>query len=130
MMTGELGKDRPDQDWPDTLDAMAAAPDHHDVLLENHRVRVLDACVAPGEATPVHTHRWPSVLYVVTSSEFIRYDPDGNVVLDSRTLASTPGIGTALWSPALGPHFVKNVGDQQLRVIAVELKTPALDERV
>jgi mannose-6-phosphate isomerase-like protein (cupin superfamily) len=122
MSSASFGEGRPDQDGPDPLDAMAAAPGHHRVLLENDRVRVLDACVAPGGETPVHTHRWPSVLYVVTSSHFVRYDPDGKVVLDSRTLASQPEGGTALWSPPLGAHFVRNVGEHELRVIAVELK--------
>jgi mannose-6-phosphate isomerase-like protein (cupin superfamily) len=110
-------------DGPDPLDAMAAAPEHHRVLLENDRVRVLDAYVAPGEETPVHTHRWPSVLYVVTSSHFVRYEPDGSVSVDSRMLASKPENGAVLWTPPLGPHFVRNVGEQELRVIAVEVKS-------
>ena len=119
MSGGHFGK----EDGADPLDAMAAAPAHHRVLLENDRVRVLDANVAPGEETPVHTHRWPSVLYVRTSSHFVRYEPDGKVSVDSRTLASKPEVGTVLWTPPLGPHFVRNVGEQELRVIAVELKT-------
>ena len=32
--------------WPEFLDAMQAAPDHHIVLLENEHV--LEAFVAPG----------------------------------------------------------------------------------
>jgi quercetin dioxygenase-like cupin family protein len=43
----------------DPLDAMSAAPHHHEVLLENETVRVLDTRLAPGERTPVHTHQWP-----------------------------------------------------------------------
>jgi quercetin dioxygenase-like cupin family protein len=119
MSSGPFGK----EDGPDPLDAMVAAPEHHRVLLENDRVRVLDASIAPGEETPVHTHRWPSVLYVLTSSHFVRYDPDGKVSVDSRTLASKPEGGAVLWTPPLRPHFVRNVGEQDLRVIAVELKT-------
>jgi quercetin dioxygenase-like cupin family protein len=107
----------------DPLDAMVAAPEHDRVLLENDRVRVLDAYLAPGEETPVHTHRWPSVLYIVTSSHFVRYESDGKVSVDSRTLPSKPEAGAALWTPPLGPHFVRNVGEQELRVVAVELKT-------
>jgi hypothetical protein len=117
-MSGHIGK----EDGLDPLDAMTAAPEHHRILLENDRVRVLDAYVAPGEETPVHTHRWPSVLYILTSSHFVRYEPDRKVSVDSRTLASKPEGGAVLWTPALGPHFVKNVGEQELRVIAVELK--------
>lgn len=34
--------------WPDCLDAIAAAPKHHGVLLENPRVRVLDTRAHPA----------------------------------------------------------------------------------
>ena len=33
--------------WPAALDAVAAAPRNHRVLLENEKVRVLDVTVAP-----------------------------------------------------------------------------------
>jgi len=104
------------------LDAMTAAPDHHDVLLENERVRALDTRLGPGESTPVHTHCWPAVLYVLGWSDFIRHDADGNVILDSRAKAMKPAIGSALWSGPLQPHFVKNIGEGELHIIAVELK--------
>jgi hypothetical protein len=110
--------------WPATLDATIAAPDHHEVLLENDQVRVLDTRLGAGETTPLHTHGWPSVLYILTWSDFVRYDGDGRVVLDSRTFAPKPEIGTTLWSEPLGPHRASNVGDRELRVIAVELKRP------
>ena len=123
MNESKPGSSTPDQ-WPDTLDARAAAPDHHAVLLENDRVRVLDTRIDPGEQTPLHTHTWPSVLYVLSWSDFIRYDADGNVLVDSRTWSSSPRDGTTLWSAALGPHSARNVGQHQLRVIAIELKNP------
>jgi hypothetical protein len=63
--------------WPASLDAMVAAPSHHEVLLENEHVRVLDTKLGPGESTPVHTHPWPSVLYVLSWSAFVRYDLEG-----------------------------------------------------
>jgi hypothetical protein len=43
--------------WPDTLDAVAAAPAHHVVLLENEHVRVLEARIEAGDTVPLHTHR-------------------------------------------------------------------------
>lgn len=61
---------------------MVSAPDHHEVLIENERVRVLDSRIKAGETVPVHTHRWASVLYIPGTSDFIRYDPEGNVVFD------------------------------------------------
>ena len=104
------------------LDAMAAAPDHHAVLLENERVRVLDTRLRPGEQTPVHAHEWASALYVLSWSDFIRRDASGEILADSRALASRPRPGEALWLPPLPPHFVENVGDRDLHIIAVELK--------
>ena len=110
------------EQWLKSLDAMTAAPDHHDLLFENDHVRVLDSLVRPGEATPIHTHRWPSLLYVLSTSDFVRYRPDGDIVLDSRGSDNMAEPGKAIWSPPLKPHFVRNVGNSDLRVISVELK--------
>ena len=106
----------------DQLDAMRAAPDHHNVILENDHVRVLDTRLGPGERTPIHSHRWPSALYVMSWSDFVRRDADGGVIVDSRTWESRPAAGEALWSAPLIPHWVENVGGRELRIIAVELK--------
>jgi quercetin dioxygenase-like cupin family protein len=104
------------------LDAMTAAPGHHDVILENGQVRVLDTRLAPGERTPVHAHQWPGALYVLSWSDFVRRDPDGNVLVDSRDWERRPEKGEALWGTPLVPHWVENVGEQDLHIIAVELK--------
>jgi len=104
------------------LDAMVKAPDHHFVLLDNSKVRVLDTKVEPGQRTPVHAHEWPAALYVLSWSDFVRYDPEGNVLLDSRTFATKPAVGSALWGAPIGPHFVENVGSTVLHILAVEIK--------
>ncbi len=39
-------------DFPDGVDAMLSAPDHHEVILENDQVRVLDTRLGRGETTP------------------------------------------------------------------------------
>jgi len=49
------------------LDAMTAAPEHHEVLLENDKVRVLDTCLGPGLQTrwsdrPAHHRNWSEVV--------------------------------------------------------------------
>jgi mannose-6-phosphate isomerase-like protein (cupin superfamily) len=111
-----------EQEWPDSLDAMVAAPEHHEVLLENERVRVLDSRIKAGETVPAHTHRWASVLYILGTSDFIRYDAEGNVVFDSRTKESSIGAGMVTWSGPLSAHSVQNVGETEIRVISVELK--------
>lgn len=110
------------QEWHDALDAIVAAPEHHKVLLENERVRVLDTLIKSGDLTPVHTHRWSSVHYVISASDFLRFDAEGNVVFDSRAAKTLPPAGTVSWSPPLPPHQVENVGGAELRVLSVELK--------
>ncbi len=122
MNRDDNAKPVPELEWPDSLDAMVAAPEHHEVLLENERVRVLDSRIKPGETVPVHTHRWASVLYVLGTSDFIRYDTEGKAVFDSRTAASHVETGAVSWLPPLCAHSVKNVGDTEIRVISVELK--------
>jgi hypothetical protein len=109
--------------WPASLDALSAAPRHHTLLLENDRVRVVETRIAPGDIVPVHTHCWPSVLYVLSWSDFVRCDAAGTVALDSRAIGggSLPSVA---WSEALPPHSLENVGGAEIRVISGEIKQP------
>ena len=90
--------------WPAALDALIAAPAHHTLLFENDQVRVLDTFIAPGDRTPVHTHRWLAALYIQSWSAFVRYDPEGNVLVDSRENPALSAPGPVLWSAPLPPH--------------------------
>ena len=103
------------------LDAMSAAPNHHAVLFENDRVRILDTRLGPGERTPAHAHEWPAALYVLSWSDFVRRDAEGVVLADSRDRPA-PEIGAGLWIDPLPPHSVENVGAADLHIIAVEVK--------
>lgn len=113
-------------DWPDELDALIAAPRHHTLLLENDFVRVLDTRVQPGQTVPLHTRQWPSTLYIVTWSDFVRRDAQGRVLVDSR-IAERPAPHSAVWSGPLPPHTLENVGESDLRAISVELKTISIE---
>ncbi len=108
--------------WPGDLDAVVAAPGFHTVLYEDDRVRVLDGRVAPGDIVPVHTHRWGGVLYILGASDFVRRDPDGNVLADTRASKSAPVVGTAVWGAPLTPHTFENVGVEEFRTLTVEMK--------
>jgi hypothetical protein len=128
-MTADLrGADAPAWSWPESLDALRAAPHHHTLLLENDRVRVLETRIPPGDLVPVHTHCWPSTLYVLSWSDFIRRDAGGTVLLDSRTGARDGAAPLVAWSEALPPHTLENVGSAEIRIISVELKRVAADE--
>ena len=107
--------------WPEHLDVLIADPEHHQLLLENEYVRVLDVMIRPGEITELHTHQWPATLYVQSWSDFLRYDEKGAIVVDTRkmNIEKPPSI---VWSEALPPHKLKNTGDRELHVISVEIK--------
>ena len=108
--------------WPDDLDTMAAAPGFHTVLFEDDRVRVLGGHVPAGATVPVHTHRWGGVLYILATSDFVRPDPDGNVLADTRASKSAPILGTVVWGAPLTPHSLENVGGNEFRTLTVEMK--------
>jgi tartrate-resistant acid phosphatase type 5 len=105
------------------LDAMAADPEHHKILMENDQVRVLDTRVLPGERTPVHSHRWPATLYVMSWSDFLRRDANEKIIVDSRNWDRRPVPGEALWLPPLTAHSIENIGQSELHLIAVEVKS-------
>jgi hypothetical protein len=94
----------------------------HSVLYEDDRVRVLDGRVAQGEIVPVHTHRWGGVPYILGTSDFVRRDPDGNVLADTGASKSAPVVGTAVWGAPLTPHTFENVGTEVFRTLTVEMK--------
>jgi len=111
---------------PDPLDALTAAPAFHSLLLENNHVRVLDTRIPPGHTAPIHTHRWPSVLHILSWSDFIRRDSGGVITADTR---GQPPPATTLWLPPLAPHTLENVGARDLHAISVELKNSKAEPR-
>jgi hypothetical protein len=114
-----------DGPWPASLDALVAAPRHHRKIFENGRVRVLEVCIPRGEAVPVHTHRWPAILYLQSWSDHVRRDETGKLIFDSRREATPPAVPSVVWCEPLGPHSVENVGETELRVLSIELKDSA-----
>jgi quercetin dioxygenase-like cupin family protein len=117
-----MAKASPSWPWADDLDALVASPEHHKLLLEDDRVRVIDTRIAPGERTAVHTHRYPSILYIVSAGTFLRYDAEGTVITDSRTMP--PQVApSAFRVPPMPPHSVENIGTTLVHLVNVEFKT-------
>jgi hypothetical protein len=108
--------------WPDELDALAAAPAHHQLLLEDQRVRVLHTRIPAGDVVPLHTHRWGGIAYLQSFSHFIRRDQRGEVLFDSRQAGDPPPIPCAQWMQPLPPHTVENLGPSEISIVIVELK--------
>ncbi len=107
---------------PDDLDGVVAAPQHHRVLFENDRVRVVETSIPAGDITPVHTHLAPAAAYVVSGSHFIRREPGGKVLLDTQKTDPPFEWPRVLWSESNPAHTLENTGDQDLVVISVELR--------
>ena len=108
--------------WPDSLDAVVAAPQNHKVVLENERVRVLEVTVRPGEREPLHMHRMPSVMYVMAEDNIRDYDADGKLLYDSRTDKAPRKTPYTIWMEPQAPHVVENLSKKPLRLLRVELK--------
>jgi len=114
--------DDPDY-WQTNLDAVIAAPDNHKIIMENDKVRVLEVTLAPGETEEVHHHQWPSVLYIMEAGDFIDYDSDGNIIMDSRQIKPPLQFPMTMWKDAEGAHSVENLSKTiTIRLIRVEMK--------
>jgi quercetin dioxygenase-like cupin family protein len=107
--------------WPDSLEAVVAAPQNHKVVLENERVRVLEVTVSPGEKEPLHMHWMPSVMYVMAEDNIRDYDAEGKVIYESRR--DKPGkTPYTVWMEPQAPHWVENLSKKPMRLLRVELK--------
>jgi hypothetical protein len=108
--------------WPDSLDALVAAPAHHQLLLQDQRVRVLHTRIAARDVVPLHTHRWGGVAYLQSWSHFIRRNEKGEILFDSRQAGEVPKIPCAQWMQPLPPHTVENLGPLEISILIIKLK--------
>ncbi|MFO7674045.1 MAG: hypothetical protein R6V74_10100 [Lutibacter sp.] len=110
-------------DWPSNLDAVVAAPKNHKILMENDKVRVLAITVAPGETEEVHHHQWPSVFYIKEAGDFIDYDNDGKIIMDTRQIKPALKFPMTMWKDAEAAHSIENLSKTiTIRLIRVEMK--------
>jgi hypothetical protein len=111
-----------DQQGDPTLDGPVAAPDHHRVVFENDRVRVVETVIRAGDTTPLHSHLTPHLLIFTSGSRFVRRDAEGAVMLDTRLQGPDFVIPTHAWNDGTGAHTLENVGPDDILATAVELK--------
>ena len=108
--------------WPDSLDAVLAAPGSHRVLFENEQARVLEVTIGPGEREPEHTHARPSVM-VVHEPARIRYYTAGTLTFTSPAQSASAESGPRVsWLDPEGPHSVENIDDHVYRAFRIEIK--------
>jgi quercetin dioxygenase-like cupin family protein len=122
-MINENNKNKPTKFGAESLDGVIAAPDHHRIVFENERLRIIEFRVPPGEIVPLHTHRFPSINYVLSLSDFLSFDAHGNIKLDSRSGHSDIKQGEVFCLPPFPPpHSVENIGRDVMHAVSVELK--------
>ena len=97
-----------------TADAVTVAPDVYRVVLENDRVRVLEARADPGAKTEMHTH--PSqVAIAIIDGRFRFSSPDGeSVEVELKA-------GEVMYLDPV-EHTTEILGTKEAHVILVELK--------
>ena len=105
----------------DVMDGVTAAPLHHRVLFENGVVRVIESVIRVGERTPPHTHPHPRVMLALSGSTFVRRNPDGVVLEDSRVERGSSDQSSVMWAGPTKLHTIENTGEEDLVVIAVEV---------
>jgi quercetin dioxygenase-like cupin family protein len=108
--------------WPETLDAVRAAPANHRVLLENDEVRVLDVTVAPGKQEPVHAHCLPSVVVVLEGGRAQDYDQNGKLLDEGTVIPEGEKAPFAFWLNRTPPHAVRNIDAVPIHLVRVEVK--------
>jgi hypothetical protein len=107
--------------WPETMDALAAAPASHRVVLDNDRVRVLEVVIEAGAREPEHTHQAASVM-IVDEPARIRYYADGVLRFESHVRSGSSPGARVRWMEPEGPHSVENIDQRRYHAIRVELK--------
>ena len=85
------------------------------VTLENDRVRVLEAVLAPGDKEQMHSH--PAYVFYVLEGGTMR-----SHTADGKTSQSELRPGQVFYRDPL-THWAENVGTTTVRVVLVELKT-------
>jgi quercetin dioxygenase-like cupin family protein len=111
----ELKPDAPKTKSPPiTLDPVKLDPEHHIVLLENERVRVIRTILKPHLKAPMHEHPHYVVVYLTELHTTM-------TMADGRDVDNVRKPGEIAWRDRLS-HATENVGDRTAMEIQVELK--------
>jgi quercetin dioxygenase-like cupin family protein len=99
----------------DVDDIIAIAPEQHEVIFENDRIRMLKVVVKPGDKVPMHTNP-ENINYILKTGTLRLTGADGSAQ-DVELME-----GQVIPAP-VGTHAVENVGDTTVETIGVELKS-------
>jgi quercetin dioxygenase-like cupin family protein len=98
-------------------DGVRADPGHHRMLIEKEAVRVVETTILAGAGTPIHAHPYRRLMIALSGTSFARRDVDGNVLEETELAA----VGRISWAEPVGLHTIRNTGQDDLVVVAIEL---------
>jgi hypothetical protein len=113
--------------WPDSLDAMSAAPENHKLLYEDKDVRVLMVMLDGKKSEPIHTHKWKSIMWIAKPivpcqiNNYRKVDNGQLVKSDSLLIKEMPIDLGQLIGPE-GPTSITNLGPENGVAYRVEFK--------
>ncbi|WP_316799611.1 hypothetical protein [Pedobacter frigidisoli] len=113
--------------WPDSLDAINAAPANHQVVYEDSSVRVLAVLLNGKQSEPIHTHKWKSIMWIAKPivpcqiNNYLKNEYGKLVKKDSLLIKEMPVNAGQLLDPE-GPTSIKNLGSDSGVAYRVEFK--------
>jgi hypothetical protein len=114
--------------WPDSLDALVAAPVNHKLVFENEEFRILEVTVNPGQLDPIHTHKGESIVWGVMTSPIVynTFGLDSNnkltLVKKDTIIVKPEELNKGIREYPEPPHSVQNIGKDTFRLYRIEYK--------
>ena len=110
-------------DPADYVDELQAAPGNFDVgtsvWFENHKIRVWEILLKPGERGPFHAHTRNYFWTVVEGSRGLQRFADGTYAVRDYQVGETKYLEHTPETALI--HDLENIGDTDLRFVTVEL---------
>ena len=113
--------------WPDSLDAMSAAPENHKLVYEDNDVRVLAVMLDGKKSEPIHTHKWKSIMWIARPIVPCKIDNykrgnDGRLIKSDSLLIKEIPINLGQLIDPEGPTSITNLASESGLAYRVEFK--------
>jgi hypothetical protein len=112
------------EDLLDKYLPLMAAPEHHQAILENDAVRVLDVRISPGDTVSAHQRDLPSIFTTLSPADLVFRNLSGETVKNVRRSRDSDGDTDVEWrNSAPAPRIVSNIDTVELHALRIELKS-------
>jgi hypothetical protein len=113
--------------WPDSLDALKAAPENHKVVYEDDDVRILAVILDGHKSEPIHTHKWKSIMWIAKpivpcKINNFKKDANGNLIKSDSLIINDMPVDMGQLIDPEGPTSITNLGPDSGVAYRVEFK--------